>query len=330
VVASSPHLVLFGLSTGSIYTLNTTDWSENRILNSATGNMSKFSSTNDTSAAHLVGFTGTAIVTITNEATPTLAVVNLKTSYDVDTSNTEETITGSSNLEYLDVCYRDGLIYAFVKNLDASPNVYHYVVYNITDSKAAFHDFEPFDDTKGMMVCALDNVEYFDFAPIVLINGNKYRLFTETVWRNLPVECNYINRVDNKFIQLSNSKTPDDTTVFTTFVSEFGHQISSDVTASGLSPDKVFRTTEDKGEGNVQIRGVASGENSLVIDSDVVVDEDNMMAIGHSTNYRYRFGQLEFYVTADKLIITMIPDQNDTSKNKSFEFLWPTTIGPPE
>jgi hypothetical protein len=331
IVSSSPHIVLYGLSSGSVYTLNTTDWSENRILNSSTGTMSKFSSTNDTSAAHLVTFTGTAIAIIPNQTTPSLAVVNLKNTYDADnsTSSSAETITTSTNLEYLDVCYRDELIYVFVKNLDVSPNAYYYVVYDIAAEKAAYHDFEPYDDTRELMICALDNVEYFEFAPIVLINGNRYRLFTETIWRTLGEECNYINRVDNKYIQLSNSKTPDDTTVFTTFVNEFGHQISSDVTASGLSPDKVFRTTEDKGEGNVQIRGVASGENSLVIDSDVVVSEDNMMAIGHSTNYRYRFGQLEFYVTAEKLIITMIPDQTNTTKNKSFEFLWPTTVGPP-
>jgi hypothetical protein len=331
-VTSSPQCILFGLSEGAIYSLDISTRTTSTILSAATNlGPVKFSSTNDVDAPNVAAFNQNTVVIINNDYTnpPSATTIDLLSAFDTDSSSVKIPVPGSTNLEYMDVCYREEAVYVFAKNLDNTPNTYYYIAYNISTAKASFYDFEPFDISKSLMVCALDNIEYFDFAPVVLINGGRYRLFTETVRRALPEEFNYVNRVDNKFIQLSNSKIADSSSVFTTYVSEMGHQISSDVTASGLSPDKVFRTDEDKGEGNVQIRGVASGENSLVIDSDVVVDEDNMMAIGHSTNYRYRFGQLEFYVTAEKLIITMIPDQSDHSKNKSFEFLWPTNIGPP-
>jgi hypothetical protein len=180
------------------------------------------------------------------------------------------------------------------------------------------YDADPIVETEPTYIASLNSVKYYEnFAPIVLLNGYGYKLFEEELWRELSVmyeNPTFLGTVDKRFFFAYTESFQ--------FVSEYGHLVESSLEGlEGLPPEKVF-AGGDIEKGNVQIKGNASGEKAISIDSDIVAG-NNTVTIGNSSIPNLWLGNLEFSVTDEKLIIS-----TTGITGKTFDFLWKESAGP--
>jgi pentatricopeptide repeat protein len=221
------------------------------------------------------------------------------------------------------------LVYLYVTQTEVPDGDYTTVVSTFS---IEYYDLEIPKPTENVRICALEGVDYYGFTPIVITNGNRYKIVKSIAERNNPnilwrtfengMVPTYVYPVNNRFFQFSNLDRNSSTKVSMLQISELSTLVEATAdSVMGLPPERVFKGGNIT-SGNIQIQGDAEGKNAIAIGSTIKATEKSVV-IGNPGNNFLQLGNLEFVASEESLkIISRI------EPNKAFNLLWKETEGP--